>query len=80
MQQMVLESFAPLLRQTWSILPGPFLQEEVDTRLLLHVADAVQKGCNKVTICTVDSDVVVIAVASFSKTTIDELWVAFGVG
>ena len=38
---------------------APCLQEEADTRLLLHVADAVQKGCKKVTIRTVDTDVVV---------------------
>ena len=56
------------------------LQEEADTRLLLHAADAVQKGCKKVTIPTVDTDVVVLAVASFSKIAPDELWVAFGVG
>ena len=46
---------------------APCSQEEADTRLLLHVADAVQKGCKKVTIRTVDTDVVVLAVASFSK-------------
>ena len=49
-------------------------------RLLLHAADAVQKGCNKVTIHTVDTDVVVLAVASFSKTAPDELWVALASG
>ena len=43
------------------------------------MADAVQKGCRKVTIRTVDTDVVVLAVASFSKIAPDELWVAFGV-
>ena len=37
------------------------------------------KGCRKVAICTVDTDVVVLAVASFSKIAPDELWVAFGV-
>ena len=59
---------------------APCLQEEADTRLFLHVADAVRKGCKKVTIHTVDTDVVVLAVASFSKIAPDELWVAFGVG
>ena len=59
---------------------APCSQKEADTRLLLHVADAVQKGCKKVTIRTVDTDVVVLAVASFSKIAPDELWVAFGVG
>ena len=58
----------------------PSSQEEADTRLLLHVADAVQNGCKKVTIRTVDTDVVVLAVASFSKIVPDELCVAFGVG
>ena len=43
------------------------------------MADAVQKGCRKVTILTVDTDVVVQAVASFSKIAHDELWVALGV-
>ncbi|XP_034062878.1 uncharacterized protein LOC117540355 [Gymnodraco acuticeps] len=59
---------------------APCSQEEADIRLLLHVADAVQKGCKKVTIRTVYTDVVVLAVASFSKIAPDELWVAFGVG
>ena len=59
---------------------APCSHEEADTRLLLHVADAVQKGCKKVTIRTVDTDVVVLAVASFSKAAPDELWIAFGVG
>ena len=39
-----------------------------------------QKGCTTVTIRTVDTDVVVLAVASFSKTAPVELWVAFCVG
>ena len=36
---------------------APCTQEEADTRLLLHAADAVQKLCKKVTIHTVDTDV-----------------------
>ncbi|CAB3998852.1 Hypothetical predicted protein [Paramuricea clavata] len=59
---------------------APCSQEEADTRLLLHVADAVQKGCTKITIRTVDTEVVVLAVASFSKIGPDELWIAFGAG
>ena len=34
----------------------------------------------KVTIRTVDTDVVAVAVASFSKIAPNELWIAFGVG
>ena len=37
-------------------------QEEADTRLLLHGAYAVQKGCKKLTIHTFDTDAVVLAV------------------
>ena len=44
------------------------------------MADAVQKWCKKVTIYTVDNDVVVLYVASSSKTASDELSFAFGVG
>lgn len=56
---------------------APYSQEKVDTHLLLHVTDAVQKGSKKV---TVDTDVVVVAVSSFSKINPDELWVALGIG
>lgn len=59
---------------------APCSHEEADTRIFLHVADAVQKGCKKVTIRTVDTDVVVLAVSTFKKTAPDELWIAFGVG
>lgn len=47
----------------------------------MHVANAVEKlGSTKVLIRTVDTDVVVIAIAVFQKLTISELWIAFGVG
>ena len=58
---------------------APCSQDEANTWLLLHVANAVQKGCRKVTIHTVDIDVVVLAVGSFCMIARDELWVAFGV-
>lgn len=59
---------------------APCSQEEADTYLLLHVADAVQKRNKKVTIRAVDTDVVVVAASSFSKINPDELWVALGTG
>ena len=43
---------------------APCTQEETDTQLLLHVADAVQNGCKKVTICTVDTMVILAVVHS----------------
>ena len=59
---------------------APCSQDEADTRLLLHAADAVQTRCKKVTIHTVDTGVVVLAVASFSKIDHDELRTTFGFG
>lgn len=46
--------------------------EEADTRLILHVADAARRGYTKVMIRTVDTDIVIIAVAAFQH--------IFGVG
>jgi len=59
---------------------APCSHEEADTRLLLHVSDAVQKGSTKVTIRTVDTDVVVLAVAAFLKIKPEEMWIALGAG
>ena len=53
-------------------------QKEADTRLLLHVSDAVNRGSRKVCVHTVDTDVIVLDIASFEKINPDELWVAFG--
>ena len=44
---------------------APCSHEEADTRLFLHVADAARKGCKKICVLTVDTDVVVIAIAMF---------------
>ena len=43
---------------------APCIHEEADTRILLHLEDAVQQGQNKVSIRTVDTDVVVLAITS----------------
>ena len=59
---------------------SPCLHEEADTRLLLHAADAVKKGHRKLCVCTVDTDVVVNAIAMFNQINPDELWLAFGAG
>ena len=47
---------------------SPCSHEEADTRMMLHVADAA-KQYNTITIHTVDSDVVVLAVYMFAKLT-----------
>ena len=44
---------------------SPCMHEEAETTLLLHTADAARRGYTKVMVRTVDTDVVVIAVAKF---------------
>ena len=56
----------------------PCSHEEADTRMLLHVKNAVQCGHQKVTIRTVDTDVVVLAISTFNEVQATELWIAFG--
>lgn len=57
---------------------APCDHEEADTRMFVHVADAVNKGYNKILIRSVDTDVVVLAVAAAAKLDVEELWIAFG--
>lgn len=59
---------------------APCNHEEADTRMILHLADAVNEGFQKILLRTVDTDVVVLAVAATAKIDIQELWVAFGTG
>jgi len=65
-------------RDVSSLSPCP--QEEADTRMFLHVADALEKGYRKVMIRTVDTDVLILAVYAASFATDAEIWLAFGVG
>ena len=53
---------------------SPCNQEEADTRMLLHASTCVGHTIIK----TVDTDVVVNAIALFSKLSIDELWIEMG--
>ena len=48
--------------------------------MILHLADAVNEGFSSILLCTVDSDIVILAVAAASKLDVQELWVAFGTG
>ena len=60
---------------------APCSHEEADTRRLLHVRDALQEGHKKILLRTVDTDVLVLAVALLQQVTAGEdleLWVAFG--
>ena len=58
---------------------SPCNHEEAGTRMMVHVADAVQKGLTKVFLRTVDTDVVVMAIAVSQALSISELWITLGV-
>ncbi|XP_061721794.1 uncharacterized protein LOC133528424 isoform X2 [Cydia pomonella] len=60
---------------------APCNHEEADTRVMLHLADAVLKGHSKVMLRTVDTDVVVLAISCVPKLEgLEELWVHIGTG
>ena len=62
---------------------SPCNHQEADTRMILHVADAINEGYMKILLRTVDTDVVILAVTAAAKlSTISELelWVPFGTG
>ena len=46
----------------------PCSHEEADTRLFLRVADAVMNGYRKLLVGTVDTDVVVVTIATLNRT------------
>ena len=63
-------------KQVLSIMPisrdnigrlAPCNHEEADTRMLLHVADAVQCGSTKMLLRTVDTDVLILAITFVEK-------------
>ena len=58
----------------------PCSHEEADTRLFLHASDAVRKGYKKLSLRTVDTDTVILAISTYSEINPDELWLAFGTG
>lgn len=60
---------------------APCNHEEADTRIMLHAAHAAHSGHKKILICTVDTDVVVLAV-TLARTLNEEteVWVSFGTG
>jgi hypothetical protein len=58
----------------------PCNHEEADTRLLLHAAHARATGSTNILIRTVDTDVVVLAIAMHHQIGEGETWVAFGTG
>ena len=55
----------------------PYTQEEADTCILLHADNGIHIGGRTILIRTVDTDVVVLAVAYQQHVKATELWVAF---
>ena len=58
----------------------PFSHAEADTRMMVHVADAVGKSRKSIMIRTADTDVVVLPVAAVATLSLEELWVSYGTG
>ena len=56
---------------------APCTHEEADTRILLHLEDAVREGYTKVSLRTVDTDMLVLAVTTASRLNITELYCTF---
>ena len=54
--------------------------EEAGTRMFIHVKHTSARGLKKVLIRTVDTDVMILAIAYAKKLDLQELWIAFGVG
>ena len=63
-----------------SSVVNPCSHEEADTRIFVHVNEIAQRGHSKVMVRTVDTDVVIIAIAHFLDIGLQELWIAFGTG
>ena len=59
---------------------SPCWHEEADTRMMVHVADALGNGHKSIMIQTADTDVVVLAVAVVGALSLEELWVSYGTG
>ena len=60
---------------------APCNHEEADSRMMLHIAHAAQHGHQKILVCTVDTDVVVLAVMVAGRPSPEhEVSLAFGTG
>ena len=58
----------------------PCNQKEADTWLFIHANNAARNGLRRITIAANNTDVVVIALYTFSALKLDELWIEYGVG
>ena len=58
----------------------PCNHAEADMRIILHLAHASSQGHDKAFVRTVDSDIVVLAIAFYEQLGLSELWIGFGSG
>ena len=64
-----------------TVIQSPFDHEETDTRMLLHAFYAASQGHNSITIRTVNTDVLVLAVMWVHYSfTVMRIWPKFGCG
>ena len=67
--------------QTTNHTIQPCDHEKADSRIALHLYNAMKNDARNILVCTVDSDVIVILVGLFSNFHPDtSVWVAFGTG
>ena len=59
---------------------APCNHKEDGTQVVVHVSDGLEDGYKKFLIRTVDTDVVVLAMAMIQKISPQDLWIAFGTG
>ena len=57
---------------------SPCTHEEADTRIFVHLKDAVRKGCSNIAIRATDTDIIILASALFEDIAAQKLWVHFG--
>ena len=57
---------------------SPCTHEEADTLIILHLKDAVNKGCSNIAIRATDTDIIIIATALFEDIGVQKLWINFG--
>ena len=57
---------------------APYNHEEADTRMMLHLSNAVNRGSQRVLPRTANTDVVVSAIAVMFQIGVKQLWVGFG--
>ena len=58
---------------------APCYHEEADTRLILHAIHCTKHGNRRILIRSVNTDVVVLWIATFHALSIGKIWIALGV-